>query len=164
MLVDSQLSITVLHGLLNQNNHYDDMLFFDKQLYKSLNSLRQYAIDKNRESIIDSLGLTFEVVGSHGVSVELVPHGSEVAVTASNIYEYITKLANYRLNLESRVQMEALLLGFRSIIHANWIRMFSAHELQKLIGGEKRQIDVTDMQKYCKYAGGYHPSQPYIQV
>jgi ubiquitin-protein ligase E3 C len=41
--------------------------------------------------------------------------------------------------------------------------MFDAEELQLLITGQARAIDIEDMRAHMQYSGGYHPSQPIIQ-
>jgi len=41
--------------------------------------------------------------------------------------------------------------------------MFGAEELQLLLGGQKRSLDINDMRANTHYGGGYHPSQPPIQ-
>jgi hypothetical protein len=166
ILVDSQLSITVLNGLLGKRNQFDDLVYFDAQLLKSLKQLRRLANDAGSDAIVNDLGLTFEasVGGDSSTSVELVPGGSNMAVTKDNLLSYIYKFANFKLNEESKEQMRALVLGFREIVNKHWVLMFSPSEMQKLIGGEFRAVDLTDMQKHCNYAGGYHPSQPYVQV
>ena len=72
--------------------------------------------------------------------------------------------AHYKLNLETRQQSRAFLDGCRDIVPVDWIRMFGPHELQLLIGGDLNRIDVNDLRIHAKYGGGYHESQPYIQV
>lgn len=43
--------------------------------------------------------------------------------------------------------------------------MFNPQELQRLIGGEGgRAIDVEDLKRNTLYAGGYHQTQPVMQV
>ena len=37
-------------------------------------------------------------------------------------------------------------------------------ELQLLISGEQKPIDIADLRRNVNYAGGYADSQPYIQV
>ena len=168
MLVDSQLSITVLNALIGKRNQFDDLIYYDKQFYKSLKMLKQYArMPHGADELIDSLGLTFTAStssrsGSHSETVELMDGGP--TVTRDNIYTYIHKMANYKLNQESRQQLRALVNGFREMVDIHSLRMFSAVEIQMLIGGEKRAMDVEDLKKHCKYGSGYHPSQPYIQV
>src|SRR5690606_35191998 len=38
----------------------------------------------------------------------------------------------------------------------------SSRELQSIIGGSDKGYDVMDLQRNTNYAGGYHPSQPYV--
>lgn len=53
----------------------------------------------------------------------------------------------------------------RDLIPVEWIRLFNPQELQRLIGGEGgRAIDVDDLKQHTLYAGGYHASQPVMQV
>lgn len=97
-------------------------------------------------------------------SEELVSHGAEIAVTAKNVFQYVHRVATYKMNVECAPQLQALLQGFSTLIRPSWVQMFAATELQLLIGGERRRIDVANLRDHCHYAGGYHPSQPYIQV
>ncbi len=98
-------------------------------------------------------------------SVELIPNGSKIPVTRNNLLAYIYQYANFKLNIESANQCRAFLSGFRDIIPLKWIRMFSVQELQMIIGGKDKEcLDIAALQRHCTYSGGYHPSQPYIQV
>ncbi|KAH8092303.1 ubiquitin-protein transferase [Aureococcus anophagefferens] len=40
--------------------------------------------------------------------------------------------------------------------------MFDAEELQTLVSGDDRPLDVEDWRAHAHYGGGYHPSQPII--
>jgi ubiquitin-protein ligase E3 C len=95
---------------------------------------------------------------------DLIPGGSAVRVTKANVMAYIHQLANYKQNFEARRQSEALMRGFQALVPLEWIRMFSTAELQLLVSGDKRRVDLQDMQRHTNYASGYHPSQPYIQA
>ena len=100
-------------------------------------------------------------------------------MTSDNYRDYIHQLAHYKLNRETAEQNRAFLAGFREIIPLDLIRIFSSQvnllilplknaknyqEVQLLIGGEQRPIDVEELRRFTKYGGGYHESQPYIQV
>lgn len=61
MLVDSQLSNTVLNILLRRVNQFDDLVFYDRQLYQSLRKLTAYVTSPDADKIFESIGLTFEV-------------------------------------------------------------------------------------------------------
>ena len=41
--------------------------------------------------------------------------------------------------------------------------MFDPEELQTLVSGSDRPLDVDDFKAHAHYGGGYHPSQPIIQ-
>lgn len=115
---------------------------------------------------IAAMFLTFEIeTYNYGEAVtrELLPGGSNINVTKDNIHSYINRYANYKLNVEISEQCRAFLSGFRLLIPVEWIRMFNTRELQLLISGDKRAIDIEDMRRNVHYASGYHDSQPYIQ-
>lgn len=120
---------------------------------------------------VRDLALNFEVVvedeerllPTEDAAVELVPGGKHVAVTNENVFRYIQLVANYKLNIEINAQVQAFLRGFRDLIPMPWLRMFGAEELQILLTGEKRAIDIENLRAHTRYSGGYHPSQPIIQ-
>ena len=93
---------------------------------------------------IEELGLTFElsIHTTDGTSstklktIELIPGGSKINVTKENAIRYVHLVAHRRLNIESSKQTNAFLLGFRDLIPAAWVRLFSPYELQKLISGD----------------------------
>ena len=106
-----------------------------------------------------------DVIKNHLPSTEnLIPNGHTIPVTRENVHSFIHRKAHYKLNLQTAEQSRAFLTGFRELIPVDWMRMFSPKELQVLISGDKRPVNIEDMQRYVNYAGGYHPSQPYIQV
>lgn len=94
---------------------------------------------------------------------EIISHGSQLKVTNANLLIYIHRLAHFKQNVKIRDQCRAFLKGFRVMIPIEWIRMFNTQELQLLISGDKRRINIEDMQQHVVYGSGYHPSQPYIQ-
>jgi ubiquitin-protein ligase E3 C len=111
--------------------------------------------------------LTFELTlggGRAKRTLELMPGGHSKAVTKQNVIQYVHLVAHQRLNVESASQTRAFLDGFRDLIPASWVRLFSAYELQKLISGDDsiRGIDVPSLKSSMQYAAGYHPSQPII--
>ena len=42
--------------------------------------------------------------------------------------------------------------------------MFDARELQMVISGAQRALDLENMQRHTSYGGGYHPSQVHVQT
>ena len=163
ILVESQFSVVFLNVLLGKLNEFDDLLFLDEQMYKSLKQLKDMA---GRGDNVEDLDLYFVVQRTDAgemVSTELIPGGSQVRVTKSNIHEYLHKFAYHKLNVEISAQCRAFLSGFRKLIRVEWMRLFSPRELQLMICGEDRGIDIEDWKKNINYAGGYHEAHPYIQ-
>jgi len=117
---------------------------------------------------IEGLGLSFEVTLGEGVAmrtVELLPGGRSKQVTKDNVIQYVHLVAHQRLNIVGSAQTKAFLTGFRDLIPASWVRLFSAYELQKLISGDDslRGFDIGSLKRAMNYAAGYHPSQSVMQ-
>lgn len=55
-------------------------------------------------------------------SVELLPNGTNIAVTKENRIQYIYLVANYRLNVQIKKQSEALFEGVAEMIDQKWLR------------------------------------------
>ena len=118
---------------------------------------------------VQELGLYFEIDKVHPVTgkilstEELIPSGHNIPVTNKNVSLYMNRIANFKLNNEIYASSKAFLRGFRQMIPSNWIRMFNPTELQMLISGEQRPIDLEDLKNNVTYSGGYHESQEFIQ-
>ena len=161
ILVEPQLALPFLNKLLGKHNSLDDLKNIDTQFYKHLKSLRYMSTED-----IKSLGLTFETTTGQGnETVELIRGGNNILVTKENVIQYIHLVSHQRMNIAGSRQTHAFLQGFRDIIPAPWVRLFSAYEFQKLISGDDaiQGIDVKGMMNVTRYSGGLHPSQPIVQ-
>ena len=162
ILVDPQFCLPFLNKLLGKQNSLDDLKNLDPEYYKNLESLRQMSAQE-----ITDLGLTFELHDSETATgvLELMPGGSTIPVTKLNVIRYIHLVSHVKMNVRGSRQTSAFLRGFRDIIPTQWVRLFSAYELQKLISGDDavKGIDVGAMMRTTRYAGGLHPSQPIVR-
>lgn len=95
-------------------------------------------------------------------TIELVPDGSNIAVTRENRLQYIQLVSHYRLSRQIRLQSRAFFEGLSDMIDANWLRMFNQHEVQILLGGTNSPIDVDDLKKYTNYGGTYDENHAVI--
>jgi ubiquitin-protein ligase E3 C len=165
ILLRPQFAAPFLNKLLDRNNVIEDLYTIDPELYKHLLSLKTLA--KTDSVDLEDLSLFFTVgTGDKGgvkSEVELIKNGRNIPVTNSNHLEYIYRVAHFKLNSETSRQSKYFLRGFHDLIPVDWIKMFDAHELQMVIGGEQRGIDIENMAKFTSYGGGYHESQPFIQ-
>ncbi|XP_030915336.1 ubiquitin-protein ligase E3B isoform X2 [Geospiza fortis] len=137
----------------------DELPSLDSEFYKNLTSIKRYDGD------ISDLGLTLsydEDVMGQLVCHELVPGGKTIPVTNENKISYIHLMAHFRMHTQIKSQTSALIGGFRAIIKPEWIRMFSAPELQRLISGDNAEIDLEDLKKHTVYYGGFHGSHRVI--
>ncbi|XP_072003524.1 ubiquitin-protein ligase E3B [Engystomops pustulosus] len=137
----------------------DELPSLDPEFYKNLTSIKRYDGD------ISDLGLTLsydEDVMGQLVCHELVPGGKSISVNNENKISYIHLMAHFRMHTQIKNQTAALISGFRSIIRPEWIRMFSAPELQRLISGDNAEIDLDDLKKHTVYYGGFHGSHRVI--
>ncbi|KAM5192675.1 ubiquitin-protein ligase E3B [Mantella aurantiaca] len=137
----------------------DELPSLDSEFYKNLTSIKRYDGDTS------DLGLTLsydEDVMGQLVCHELIPGGKSISVTNENKISYIHLMAHFRMHTQIKNQTAALISGFRSIIRPEWIRMFSAPELQRLISGDNAEIDLDDLKKHTVYYGGFHGSHRVI--
>ena len=163
ILVEPQFCLPLLNQLLGQHNTIDDLKNLDPVYYKHLHSLRNMSGEE-----IESLDLAFEVsapsdgTSSSSHTVELIPGGSSIRVTKDNAVRYVHLVAHRRLNIDTSAQINAMRSGFRDLIPASWVRLFSPYELQKVISGDDliKGFDVNGLKSVMEYGGGFHPSQP----
>ena len=161
ILVEPQFCLPFLNQLLGKQNALEDLKNMDAEYYSNLVKLKTLSVDE-----IANLGLTFELTLGPNRTVPLLPGGSRMQVTKENVIHYVHLVAHQRLNIEGAPQTRAFLQGFRDLIPASWVRLFSAYELQKLVSGDDtvRGIDVANLKSAIVYQGGYHSSQPFVQM
>jgi len=147
--------------LLGKSAALDELPSLDPALASSLDFLKRY--DGDVES---DLCLTFSVDDDEfgqRVTVDLKDGGRCVAVTAENRIEYVHLMADYRLNAQVSKQTKAVLHGMHAVVPPGWLRLFNRPELQRLISGDDVPIDVSDLKRHTKYAGGYNELSPTIR-
>jgi len=157
IILEPQFANFFLRKLLGYRNFVDDLSSLDPEVYKNLLYLK-----KNSAS---GLGLTFSVArDTFGDSkvVDLVPNGSNIAVTDENRLRFIYEMADFKLNREIAPQSKAFVAGLNSVIKPDWLRMFEAEELDRLVSGTP-VIDVADLKRHTNYAGGYDENHEVIR-
>jgi len=148
-----------LSKLLGHLNSLNDLPSLDAELYKNLMFLKNYSGD------VEDLSLTFTVTDTaYGAQHEipLVHGGGDVPVTAKNRFRYIHMVADYYLNKQLKAQSDAFLRGMLDIIPAQWVQMFNEPEMQVLISGSQAPIDIEDLRRHTKLAGGFIFADKYV--
>jgi len=139
----------------------DELPSLDPELANSLDFLKRYAGDVESDLCL-TFSLDTEEFGQR-TTIDLRDAGSTISVTRENRIEYVHAVADYRLNEQIKEQSKAVLTGMHAVVPAGWLRLFNRPELQRLIGGDDIAIDVDDLRKHTKYAGGYNDFSPTIR-
>ena len=113
---------------------------------------------KTYDGDVTELELDFTVaseeIGKTSVE-ELKTGGTSIRVTNENRIEYIHLMADYKLNRQIRSQCNAFRQGLSDVINLDWLRMFSHRELQILVSGADREINVRELRASTKYGNGF---------
>ncbi|KAI9302329.1 hypothetical protein BJ944DRAFT_290241, partial [Cunninghamella echinulata] len=161
ILLDCQFARFFLAKLLGRNIFLEALQELDEDIWKNLIFLKHY------EGNAEDLGLTFstdEEVFGQIKTKELKYRGQHIDVTNENKLEYVYLMADYKLNQQAWEQTKAFLNGFRSIISADWVKVFSPPELQRVISGEDKDFDIPDLRKHTQYQNGYFDQHPIIKM
>ena len=92
---------------------------------------------------------------SHKITRDLIPNGANIPVTNTNRLSYISQLALYRLQRQPQLVTNHFLKGLGQMIQLMWLAMFNQKELQTLVGGDSKEIDIADLQRNTLYGGLY---------
>ncbi|KAG6816046.1 hypothetical protein H0H93_008491, partial [Arthromyces matolae] len=144
---------------LGKQSYLDDLASLDPDLYNGLIFLKHYAGNPEDLSLnftigVDELGVTR--------AIDLIPNGSNVAVTKENRLQYIQLVSHYRLTKQIRRQSDAFFEGLSEMIDPKWIRMFNQQEIQILLGGVNKPIDFEDLRGHTNYGGLYYDNEETI--
>ncbi|CAF4071674.1 unnamed protein product [Rotaria sp. Silwood2] len=137
---------------------YTDMESVDLQFYKNLVIL----LEKDIHQL--GLDLTFSLDASEfGVNkvIELIPNGSTIPVTNENKHEYVRLVCQEKMIGSIRLQINAFLEGFYTIIPKSLISIFNEQELELLISGLP-DIDIEDLKANTEYHK-YRPNSLQVQ-
>ncbi|KDE07226.1 hypothetical protein MVLG_02449 [Microbotryum lychnidis-dioicae p1A1 Lamole] len=151
ILIDVRFAGFFLAKWLGRQSYLDDLQSLDPELYSGLIQLKNYPGDVEAD-----MSLNFTVTDEDfGVSktVDLIPRGSEIAVTNENRIQYIFLMSHYRLNVQLEKQCAAFFAGLSEIIPERFLRMFNQDELRILVGGIDQPIDIEDLKANTVYGG-----------
>jgi len=87
------------------------------------------------------------------VEMELVPGGSEKAVTEDNKQEYVDLMVQWRLARRIGPQTESLVRGLKEMLPLAYLEPFDAQELEWVIAGTP-EINIDDWKENTLYWGG----------
>lgn len=149
ILIDCHLSLPICKHILGIPITFSDLEFVDNELYKNLKWLRD-------NTGVDSLALDFTVTvdqfSNKSAVVELIPNGSNTAVTDENKAEYINLRFRWIMATSNSEQLASLVQGIFSVIPQELLSVFDHQELELLICGVP-EIDIEDWRNNTVYVG-----------
>jgi len=124
-------------GLINLKNETDDVSDWD--LYWTIDDEMWFGDDRER----------------FRATRNLIPDGDTVKVTNENRLAFIASTVKHRLVTQPAAEMRAFVSGLQTMIDPSWLSMFNQTELQRLVGGDSKEIDLEDLKKNTTYSGLY---------
>ncbi|XP_044348257.1 E3 ubiquitin-protein ligase UPL6 isoform X1 [Triticum aestivum] len=135
----------------------NDFSLLDKAIYNQLRNM------KKEEDSISGWGLYFSISsGNNNDEEDLLPGGSNMLVTKHNFALYMHLVADYKLKHQIRAQSKHFLRGFQQLISLEWLDMFSEPEVQWIISGPSKGLDIDDLRSNTNYAGAFHQDHEVI--
>eukprot|EP00271_Cylindrocystis_brebissonii_P000524 TRINITY_DN1063_c0_g2_i1.p1 TRINITY_DN1063_c0_g2~~TRINITY_DN1063_c0_g2_i1.p1 ORF type:complete len:4539 (-),score=961.90 TRINITY_DN1063_c0_g2_i1:519-13235(-) len=154
-LLDVYFTRSFYKHILGSKVTYHDIEAIDPDYYKNLKWMLE-------NDISDILDLTFSMDADEEKHIlyekgevtdyELIPGGRTVRVTEENKEEYVNLVAEYRMTVAIRPQINAFLEGFTELIDRNLVSIFNDKELELLISGLP-EIDIEDLRHNTEYTG-----------
>lgn len=141
---------------------FDDLRHYDFELYSNLVKLL-----KMSPSEIEALDLNFTVqekLEKEILTKPLIPHGDTVKVTSLNKLQYAYSVANFKISTSISTASQYFLNGLFSLIKPHWIQMFNPLELQMLISGREKEIDVADLKNHVELGGFLESDQTILDL
>ena len=157
-LMNDQVLPLVLHRhvikfLLDRPLRWHDLAFMDPEAFESLRRLLVLASEGDG-SAVDETGLTFSYTPPRmegAGEVELVPGGSEIAVTRSNVHEYVHRYALARLRF-GQPAMEAMRRGLVALIPQRLLRILNAEDMWLMLnGGSGGVVEVAKLRQLINF-------------
>merc|ERR1719419_734393 len=133
------LSRNVRKYLLGQPIEWYDMAFFDYVIFETFSKL-MVMYDQNDEDSINSLDLHFEcfLSPSEGKGyIELVPGGSSLPVTLSNVKEYIHLYCEMKMITLVEPALYHIKKGLEMFVPTELMNEFSSEDLHQILCGHQ---------------------------
>ncbi|XP_068992895.1 E3 ubiquitin-protein ligase UBR5 isoform X2 [Neodiprion pinetum] len=143
----------VIKYILARPIRFHDLAFFDSVIYESLRQLVVDAETKDSNSLFSELDLTFSIdlCPEEGVgSLELIPNGREIEVSASNIYDYVRKYAEVRMVKVQEKALEAMREGVFDVLPEGALDGLTSEDLRLLLNGVG-DINVSVLISYTSF-------------
>lgn len=85
--------------------------------------------------------------------IDLIPNGRSILVTNQNKISYLYYYAHFKMNVTIKSQLKNFMNGFHRVINPKWLLIFSQEEIELIINGAEKPIDIDDMLTYTTFIG-----------
>ncbi|KAH7617236.1 putative E3 ubiquitin-protein ligase UPL7 [Nannochloris sp. 'desiccata'] len=142
----------------------DDLAALDPEVHRNLIQVKRY------ESLTfeADLGLDFTLeTDTFGAKIieELIPGGANIPVTSANKLQYVHLVADWHLRRRLGPSAAAFSSGLARVFPLAWLKLFSAREVNLLLGGgDGGDVDLEDLKRHTHYSGGYSASSKTVQL
>ena len=158
--LDVNFAPVLYKKILNVPVGFEDIAGYDPELYEGLKKLLEFEGD-----VEDVYCRTFAVDAvtplGKKVTIDLLPNGSTIPVTADNRKDFVDKYVNFLFNTSISKQYLSFEDGLKSVLDGSGISLFRPEELQELICGSP-SLDFTVLEESTIY-DGYEPKSPIIK-
>ena len=134
--------------LLQEEIKLEDLVFIDKQLYKSLKEIKEISIMGDISLYELYFNLDIEKDGKI-ISYNLIENGENIQVTNKNIELYIEKRISFLVNTQI-AGLECIVKGINKVYPIKCFSDFSGEQLSLLINGVPF-IDLSDWRENTEY-------------
>jgi len=137
-LVNGRMLKHLYKHILSWPVMFKDLKDVDEEYYNSLKGFE--GMGEDVECAYIDFTVTEDTLGMKK-TVELIPGGADVDVTAENLSDYIEACLKYRLLGRYEAQLQELLLGFFDVIPEPLLTVFDHQELEWLMCGPQTLSD-----------------------
>ncbi|KKZ63366.1 E3 ubiquitin-protein ligase TRIP12 [[Emmonsia] crescens] len=103
---------------------------------------------------VEDLGLDFTLPGYP--SIQMIPHGSSIAVTVDNVGSYVDKVIDMTLGSGVQAQIDAFRAGFSQVFPYSSLQSFTPDELVMLFGQIEEDWSIETLMDSMKADHGFN--------
>ncbi|XP_038048029.1 ubiquitin-protein ligase E3A-like [Patiria miniata] len=155
IILDVHFPTAIYKKLHGEVMDIEDLMEIQPSLGRGLKELLAY--QEEEEDVENVFCQTFQIsytMMGELVTVDLLPNGSQIAVTNENREEYVRLYIQHILVDSVATQFEAFAHGFHTVCGGSALRLFQAAETEMLVCGSP-ELDFMALEASATYEDGY---------
>lgn len=154
ILLDVHFPQALYKKLLGMQVGLHDLRTVNPSLASGLQKLVEYRGADVEDVFCLDWTATYEAFGEP-VQADLVDKGADTPVTSDNKLDYVKAYCDWALTKSCEVAFAEFRRGFGMVMSEHTLNLLRPEELELLIAGTPH-LDFAELEKVCKYEGGYH--------